>query len=444
MSDSDWCPHRAEVPAGKKPSKQKKRKRGRPMSGKKPKKIRCVGKKHSITRRYYTNKTKHQSLQQIDELKKTEDDPYGEFQTRNPAIPVSTAKAWESKRAQITADATSKKHSIRNAHVSASRLAKYKAKFPEQETLIFDRICELRADGVPITLEWVTSVMLEVVKEQKPHGWESFKASATWRLKFFRRFRLSLRTTSNKKSRTVAERLPLVQGFHIFVKALTQPPPGRRRKCGPYGRFPAKARYHVDQVPLEFGGVHSKTVDFKGATRVHVKGAKVDMSRRQASLQLCFNAAGPSVKPGICFRLQPKRMPDGSVDPTLPEDRTCMEQHEILTSTYPGVTLYYQPKAWFDTATCMAFASVFKRETRSRSNTAEKLIGADNLHGQAAPQFRQFMRSKCNTVSAYTPPDCTDLCAVTDSHIGRSIKWRMKKLYDEDYRKRPLLYPLSN
>ncbi len=35
-----------------------------------------------------------------------------------------------------------------------------------------------------ITLEWVTSVMREVVKEQKPHGWESFKASATWHIKF--------------------------------------------------------------------------------------------------------------------------------------------------------------------------------------------------------------------------------------------------------------------
>ncbi len=201
--------------------------------------------------------------------------------------------------------------------------------------------------------------MRNLVKRDKPPGYATFTASDMWRNRFFRHFRLSIRATINTKPRTVEERLPLVRGFHKSMKLLSI-----SSKTG--HSIPANARYHFDQAPLELDGLFSKTVDFTGAERVHVKTPKVDWSRRQATLQLCFNATGPKVKPGICFRLTPKRSADGAVDATLPQDATILKQHKILRAKYHDVTIYYQKKAWFDSATCMAFARVFQAETKTR------------------------------------------------------------------------------
>ncbi len=172
---------------------------------------------------------------------------------------------------------------------------------------------------------------------------------------------------------------------------------------------------------------------------MHVKAPKIDPRRRWASLQLCFNAKGPKIRPGICFRLAPKKLAGGSLDNSLPAHKDTLAQHKVLTQQYPDVDIYYQPKAWFDTSTCMAFARRFCEQTKNQRG--EKLLGADNLNGQACPDFREFMFSKCKTIIAFTPPDCTDLCAVTDSHIGRTIKWRMKKYADADFDLRPTAYP---
>ncbi len=83
----------------------------------------------------------------------------------------------------------------------------------------------------------------------------------------------------------------------------------------------------------------------------------------------------------------------------------------------------------------MTFARRFHKQTKTRPQR-EKIFGANNLTCQAHPDFREFMFSKAKTLIAYTPPDCTDLCAVTDSHIGRAIKLAMKKLAESDFDKR--------
>ena len=76
------------------------------------------------------------------------------------------------------------------------------------------------------------------------------------------------------------------------------------------------------------------------------------------------------------------------------------------------VDVYIQPKAWFDTATSLQFANHFRNQVRPASE--EKLLGLDNLNSQCASQFIDTMR-KAKVQLIYTPPDCTDLCAVTDA-----------------------------
>ncbi|MEE8128381.1 MAG: hypothetical protein V3T45_07500 [Nitrospinaceae bacterium] len=234
------------------------------------------------------------------------------------------------------------------------------------------------------------------------------------------RFNLTIRTTTNVKSHTLEERLPHVRGFHLFMKEVRVPPPATRIACDTYGRWPIEVTFHADQVPLEFGGLFNRTVDQIGKRRIHCQTPKIDVHRRWATLQLCFNAAGPKIKPGICFRLAGKKLADGSRNNALPAHKEILLEHKYLARKYPGVHIFYQPKAWFDTSTCMAFARRFRDQTKTlrRRTDTELLLGADNLTGQSTPEFRQFLWEKCNAFIAYTPPYCTDLCAVTDSHLA--------------------------
>ena len=174
------------------------------------------------------------------------------------------------------------------------------------------------------------------MKKHKPNS-KKFKASNRWKLNFCRRYMVSTRKTTNTKTKSAQSRLPQVRKFHRTVKIFCQPPPARHHK---YGRFPAKNRYHVDQVPLEFGGVFDSTLADKGSKTVHVKTPKKDMGRRRASLQLCFRADGPqNCKPGICFRLTPKKSRNGSVDPKTPSTCTLKEEREKMPR---GMHEYFQ------------------------------------------------------------------------------------------------------
>ena len=133
---------------------------------------------------------------------------------------------------------------------------------------------------------------------------KAFKATNGWFQKWKARYQIRLRERTNSKTKSAEERIPKVQKFHRVAKRMCHPPPQQDEK---YGRFAPTNRFHVDQVPLEFGG-RSKTYEKKGAKKVQIKKSKVDLERRVASLQLCFCADSPQrIKTGICFRAAPQK-----------------------------------------------------------------------------------------------------------------------------------------
>ncbi len=146
---------------------------------------------------------------------------------------------------------------MRNARVSSSRLDSYRGRFHSQETELFDEICVRRADGKHVSCQWIQRQMRKLVKRDKPTGYAEFTASDRWRMRFFRRFVLSIRATTNTKSHTTEERIPLVRGFHKTIKLLQTHISLSDCSDHIYCRFPASCRFHVDQVTLEFGGLHN-------------------------------------------------------------------------------------------------------------------------------------------------------------------------------------------
>lgn len=409
-------PSAPKTPSPKKRHKKKKQKTPSPKKAK--------------IRVRYSNAKKYALILAYEELKQK--DPLNctmLFEIQHPSCSIHTVRKWATpqQRECIKQDALSPNPKIRDAKLSADALKRYfEGAFPKEETELYDMLGNRRADGKRASARWLKAKMRHVVKlrvekEKAQHAHseaekqrrarllkraKTFRASRGWFHRWKARFQVSLRRQTNTKAKSAQERLPKVQKFHRTVKQMCQPPP---KQDDTYGRFTGNNRFHVDQVPLEFGGSDT-TYDKKGTKRVHVKKAKVDMERRVASLQLCFTAEGAQrVKPGICFRAKPAIRADGSADPSRPQHANLKKD---LRQMPKGIDVYFQPKAWFDTATSLQFAKNFRNQARPANQ--EKLLGLDNLNSQCAPEFIDTMR-KAKVQLIYTPADCTDLCAVTDA-----------------------------
>ena len=400
-----------------------------PRPKKRRKKPKTPSPKKAKTRSRFSNEKKYVLILAYEEEKRK--DPLNfvvNFEQHHPTVSNATMKRWRhpKTREQIKADALSPNPKIREAYVSGDSLKRYlQGAFPEEEDKLYDMFGNRRADGKRVSGRWLKAKMRRLVKDRTEkerarvchsdaeklarqkllEKADKFQGTQGWFRKWKARYQVSLRKRTNSKTKSAQERLPKVQKFHRTAKRFCQPPPQQDEK---YGRFAARNRFHVDQVPLEFGGSDT-TYEKKGAKVVAIKRSKVDMERRVASLELCFCAAGPQrVKPGICFRATPFVTPTGRVNPSRP-------QHVLLkrdAKKFPNnVDVYHQKKAWFDTQTSLQFTKNFKNQARPSSQ--EKLLGLDNLNSQCAPGFIEAMR-KAKAQLLYTPADCTDLCAVTD------------------------------
>ena len=131
------------------------------------------------THTLHSNKKKLQLLRQSDVIKEAGargSDHDDEFHRNNPSVPLNTLKSWQRpcNRAQIEADGESKRPSIRKARVSSVRLTKYRAKFPAQETELFDHILERRSEGFSVQCWYVKAQMKIYVQRDQPAGNATF------------------------------------------------------------------------------------------------------------------------------------------------------------------------------------------------------------------------------------------------------------------------------
>jgi len=333
---------------------------------------------------------------------------------------------WSKKREMVERDGCDPNPIIRNARMHAEHYWKTKiAKFPYQETFLFDLFGERRAELLQVSRSWLKAKMKLLLRRDQPAGWENFKASDPWLNSFCERFNITSRRRTNNKSIPIDERLPQIKLFHQTAKLFRQPPPLSDQK---YGRFRPENTFHLDQVPLEFGRVGEYTLAVKGSSFVAVKGSKRDLSKRLATLQLTFTACAPQrIKQIIVFRGTPQPL----VSNFSNNFRAKLQRLENERKKMPkSIGVMWQKCAWFDTSMCLSYAKFFKEQI---SDNYENLVGIDNLSAQCSPMFKTKMREECNSLLLYTPEGCTDVCAVTDFGLGKAVKSRMRKRYERHF-----------
>ena len=382
-----------------------------------------------VTRNHISNARKLELLKQFDDLAPNYPTMIAALTVlhkSNPAIPLNTLKDMLRRRKSIT-EACAEKAS-REATRSISWLQKQQTgKFPAEEEIVYAAFLQERIAAKQVTSTWFHITMKAALKKNKPAGWEEFKDSEGWRQKFFDRHLIVFRDTTNTKALTIAERLPVCVKFYQYFMKVCQEAPLHT----PFYGHSLARRIHLDEVPFELGGVLKRTAAVRGDRRVQVKSPKIKIEARSASLMLSFAADGRLGPIAVCIAATPSTNADGVRQPRTPKMKKIRDQLDALRSAHPRILLYCQRKAYFDNVTFEAFMEDMLPEF----NQQPCVIVMDNLGGHCTKTIRSLL-ADANADVVFTPPNCTDLVAVTDAGLGRSFKLLMKRSFLEDFQSR--------
>ena len=89
--------------------------------------------------------------------------------------------------------------------------------FPKSEKKLIKKFRQFRKVGVPVSGPYLQAKMLQYVAKEKdadPKKVKAFKASAMWLQGFMQRKGISVRTRTNKKSRSAIKRSRLMRNWH--------------------------------------------------------------------------------------------------------------------------------------------------------------------------------------------------------------------------------------
>ena len=88
------------------------------------------------------------------------------------------------------------------------------------------------------------------------------------------------------------------------------------------------------------------------------------------------------------------------------------------------VHVRFQPKAWYDEKTCLAWATQRGKEitAEARQNGRDSVLLLDNLPGHATEECRKTLREKSNMVVHLLPAGVTDLVQLVDASFGYLVK----------------------
>ena len=290
-------------------------------------------------------------------------------------------------------------------------------RFAAAEELVRGKIVSTRMKGGvvrPATVKtWMRRFVRDTAKDDPTAN--AFKASSGWFADFKARYGYTTRRRTNKKSKSVFDRLPLVKKFHKTWQAEVSKPGGANDPV--YGKYVPSSIFNADQSPicLQEGG--SATLELRGADVVRI-ATKDAGDKRFATLQIMVRLDGDKAAPvaqppiTIIFKGQGKRI--------SAEERNAWDSR---------VRVKFQPNAWADgqfmTEWIHDVVVPFMKEQRVET----PVLFLDNLKAQATEDFRKTL-TKAGILPWFFPPDCTDMVQPVDRHFAKQLKHKVSELLD--------------
>ena len=197
---------------------------------------------------------------------------------------------------------------VRAARSGSRLLAKRVGAFNDAEVATAIDVRAARAQGRKVTARFIrASMRRHVAAKYDAAKAATFKASASWLAAFVSRFAFSWRRATNRKSKTVADRLPAVRLYfarlarrlarHVrppVIVGSMMPSSTLSLPIAPYTMgISQQCRLNVDQVPFEFESDARYTYADKGSNAVHVAGAHGQhKDSRFGTFQVLINLSG--------------------------------------------------------------------------------------------------------------------------------------------------------
>ena len=229
-------------------------------------------KKKITTRNHLTNSRKSAMIAQFDIIREDHDTDSAAVKTfveHNPAVPHNTLVTMLRRRGAIS-DASNDKAAASATHSLQWLQQQQRGIYNSEEMVVFYQFLALRLDAKQVMTSWFAIAMKKQLSITKPEGLEKFSGSEGWRQKYFQRFDLVIRATTNTKPKTILERLPECIKFYRYFKDMCHKVPLRT----PFFGHALSRRFHLDEAPFELRGVLQSTVDQKGAQCVQMKAQR--------------------------------------------------------------------------------------------------------------------------------------------------------------------------
>ena len=184
---------------------------------------------------------------------------------------------------------------------------------------------------------WLKKNMRQILRDGE--GLNGFTGSNQWARNFCLRWDITNQCRTNRKVKSIRDRLEQIRGFHQFlIYGLQRSKPER---CPKYGRFPPNRMFHCDQVPLPFSPNCRKTLNLK-KSQCAVADPVGDGGKRFATIHITI-CADPSQSPiniEVYFRGQGIGLSDEEMN---------------FYKTLPSINVRFQEKAWADENICLQY-----------------------------------------------------------------------------------------
>ncbi len=287
-------------------------------------------------------------------------------------------------------------------------------RFASAEMVVIVQFEDARERRVRVTSQtlqtWMRQAIADMVQAGTLTSSHEFEASSSWLHRFTSRHQLCVRRVTNKKVRSLEDRLPAIRKFHLVLQNEISKPGGDAHPV--FGFYCPCNVYNMDQSPVNLSPTMGDTYERKGVDVVGIT-EKSSSDHRYATLTILLRLEDGVEQPfpSIIFKGTGKRISD--------EERAAYA---------PDVFVQFQAKAWTDSVTLEAwqnkFISFLKEDAHDGQVNA--ILFLDNLRAQTLDGFeKKFATSgvKC----WYFPPNCTDIIQPVDRHVAVHIKKLMGK-----------------
>lgn len=241
-----------------------------------------------------------------------------------------------------------------------------------------------------------------------------FRASRRWAAKFAQRNNLVLRRPTNSKAKSVMDRVPTVKDWHGQLERYLRTPVLDAPFDNIFGRVVPAKRFNMDQSPLSLDSKGKVTYEARGADTVGIASRAGD-DKRMATLTVMVRLANgvPQSFPSIIFKGKGLRI--------------SQEEKSQTMLRAPSVFVQFQPKAWTDSDTLLAYADKFRSwlDANDPDPTGVNLLFLDNLGSQVKQEFRDYLTSR-NIVPWFFKPNTTDMVQPVDRHLAEQLKSIMR------------------